>query len=105
MKIAAAALAAASCVASATIHADGREELLKKSGCMACHAMDRKIVGPAFSAVAERYRGDPGAAAKLASKVKAGGAGEWGPVPMPPNSAVSDADARTLVAYVLGLKK
>ena len=105
MKTVAIVLALAGLVTAGAARADATEDLLKKSGCVACHAVDRKIVGPAFVEVAAKYRGDPGAAARLEAKVKAGGDGVWGPVPMPPNSFVSDADIKLLVAYVLALKK
>ena len=78
--------------------------LAQKSGCTACHAVDKKIVGPAYKDVAAKYKGDKGAAAKLEAKVKAGGSGVWGQVPMPPNTQVSDADIKKLVAWVLSLK-
>jgi cytochrome c len=105
MKIAAAAFAAAGLLAAGAAHADAGEDLLKKSGCTACHSNDKKLVGPAYKDVAEKYKGDAGAAAKLADKVKKGGSGVFGPVPMPPNPAVSDADIKTMVAYILALKK
>jgi cytochrome c len=105
MKFAAAVLAAAGLAVAGAAQADAGEDLLKKSGCTACHGIDKKIVGPAYKDVAAKYKGDAGAAAKLAAKVKAGGSGVWGPVPMPPNPAVSDADIKTLVAYILALKK
>jgi cytochrome c len=104
MKIAAVVLAAAALAATGAVYADAGEDLLKKSGCTACHAKDKKVVGPAYKDVAAKYKGDAGAAAKLADKVKKGGSGVWGPVPMPPNAAVSDADIKTLVAYILALK-
>lgn len=78
--------------------------LAQKSGCTACHAVDKKIVGPAYKDVANKYRGDKGAAAKLQDKVKKGGSGVWGQVPMPPNTQVSDADVKKLVDWVLSLK-
>jgi cytochrome c len=80
------------------------EELAKKSACMACHAIDKKLVGPAYKEVAEKYRGDKGAEAKLIEKVKNGGSGVWGQVPMPANSNVKDQDIKTLVKWVLSLK-
>ncbi len=105
MKIAAVVLAAGALFAmGASRPADASEELLKKSGCTACHTIDKKVVGPSYKEVAVKYRGDAGAAAKLADKVKKGGQGVWGPVPMPPNAAVSDADIKTMVAYLLALK-
>jgi cytochrome c len=91
-------------VASVASAAPG-EDLIKKSGCTACHQNDKKLVGPAYQEVAAKYKGDAGAAAKLAAKVKSGGSGVWGPVPMPPHPQVSDADIKTMIAYVLSLKK
>jgi cytochrome c len=79
--------------------------LMQKYGCAACHAVDKKIVGPAFQDVAAKYKGDKDAAAKLAQKVKAGGSGVWGSVPMPPNAQVPDADVNALVNWILTLKK
>lgn len=78
--------------------------LAQKSGCLACHAVDHKVVGPAYKDVAKKYAGDKTAEAKLIAKVKKGGSGVWGPVPMPPNTQVSDADVKTLVKWVLSLK-
>ena len=81
------------------------EELAQKNSCTACHAVDKKIVGPAFKEVAAKYRTDKGAEAKLVEKVKKGGQGVWGQVPMPPNSPmVKDEDIKTLVKWVLSLK-
>jgi cytochrome c len=79
-------------------------ELATKSGCTACHAIDKKVVGPAYKEVAAKYRGDKTAEAKLVEKVKAGGVGVWGQVPMPPNTTVKDEDVKTLVKWVLSLK-
>ena len=105
MKIAAIALAAAGLVASSAAFAQSAEDLIKKNGCAACHSNDKKIVGPAYVEVAAKYKGDAGAAAKLMDKVKKGGQGVWGPVPMPPNPSVSDADLKTIVTYILAMKK
>jgi cytochrome c len=80
------------------------QELATKSACMACHAVDKKIVGPAYKDVAKKYAGDAGAEAKLIEKVKKGGSGVWGPVPMPPNVAVKDEDVKTLVQWILSMK-
>ena len=80
------------------------EELAKKNACTACHAIDKKLVGPAYKDVAAKYKGDKGAEAKLVDKVKKGGSGVWGQVPMPPNSNVKDEDIKTLVKWILGLK-
>jgi cytochrome c len=98
-------LAVATLAASGTALADAGEDLLKKSGCTACHAVDKRVIGPGYQEVAAKYKGDAGAAAKLQDKVKKGGSGVWGQVPMPPNTQVSDADVKTLVAYILALKK
>ena len=81
--------------------ASAQEALAKSSGCLNCHDVATKKMGPAFKEVAAKYKGDAGAPAKLATKVKAGGTGTWGQIPMPPNPSVSDADMKTLIAYVL----
>ena len=76
----------------------------KSKNCLACHAIDKKVVGPAFKAVAEKYRNDPAALERLALKVRQGGNGAWGVVYMPANAQVSPAESKRLVAWVLGLK-
>jgi cytochrome c len=78
--------------------------LAQKNACTACHAVDKKLVGPAYKDVAAKYRNDKGAEAKLVEKVKKGGAGVWGQVPMPPNANVKDEDVTTLVKWILSLK-
>ena len=78
------------------------EALAKKHNCTACHAIDKKLVGPAYKDVAAKYKGQD-VAAKLEDKVKKGGSGVWGPIPMPPNAAVPDADIKKLVDWVLRL--
>lgn len=88
---------------AAMSQADGLA-LAQKNACLTCHSIDHKIVGPAWKDVAAKYRGDKGAEARLIAKVKNGGAGNWGSVPMPPNSQVSDADIKSLVKFVLSLK-
>src|SRR5678815_767286 len=93
--------AAAGAVLALPAQAD--EALAKKHNCTACHAIDKKLVGPAYKDVAAKYKGQ-NVAAKLEQKVKKGGSGAWGNVPMPPNAAVSDADIKKLVAWVLSLK-
>ncbi len=80
------------------------EELAKKHACFACHAVDKKMVGPAYKDVAAKYRADKDAPKKLAAKVKSGSQGVWGTVPMPPNSAVPDADINALVKWILSQK-
>lgn len=77
--------------------------LAAKYNCLACHAVDHKVVGPAWKDVAQKYRGQKGAEAKLIAKIRKGGAGVWGPVPMPPNPAPSDADLKELVHFILTL--
>ena len=86
-------------------NAFAQEALAKKYNCLACHSVDKKLVGPAYQDVAAKYKGDAGAEAKLVAKVKNGGAGVWGQIPMPPNSTVPDADVKALVKWVLSLKK
>jgi cytochrome c len=88
----------------ASLPAHAQEELAKKHACLACHAIDKKLVGPAYKDVAAKYRGDPNAEAKLVDKVKKGSQGTWGQVPMPPNSNVPDADVRALVKWILSQK-
>jgi cytochrome c len=87
-----------------SFEASASEELAKKYNCLACHTTDKKVVGPSYKDVAAKYRGDKGAEAKLADKVKKGGAGVWGQVPMPPNAAVPDGDVKALVAWIVSLK-
>jgi cytochrome c len=77
-------------------------ELAKRKACLSCHGIDKKIVGPAFIEVAAKYKGDPGAPARLLEKLKRGGGGAWGPIPMPPNPDLSEADGKALVQWVLG---
>ncbi len=84
--------------------APASEELAKKHACIACHAVDRKLVGPTYREVAARYRGNKGAEALLMEKVKKGGQGVWGQVPMTPNPNVPDADVRALVKWILQQK-
>lgn len=84
--------------------AKAAEDLMKKNACSACHAVDKKMVGPAYKDVAAKYRGQKDAEAKLIEKVKKGGVGVWGQVPMPPNPAVKDEDAKTLVQWIMSLK-
>ncbi len=84
--------------------ASANQELANKSGCMACHGVDKKILGPAYKDVAAKYKGNKEAEAKLIDKVKKGGSGVWGPMPMPANSPkVSDADTATLVKWILAM--
>ena len=76
--------------------------LAKKANCMNCHAVNQKLVGPSFADVAKKYAGDKSAVKDLAVRVKAGNkGGVWGPIPMPPNPTVSDADMQTLIQWIL----
>jgi cytochrome c len=84
--------------------ASADEALAKAKNCMSCHAVDKKIVGPSYKDVAKKYAGKADAVAMLEGKVKKGGSGAWGTVPMPPNPAVSDSDIKKLVAWVLATK-
>ena len=86
------------------VDAKAAEALAQKSGCIACHQVEKKVIGPAYKDVAAKYKADKDAATKLADKVKKGGTGVWGQVPMPPTTQVSDADIKTLVGWVLSLK-
>jgi cytochrome c len=103
--IATAVLAAASLAVASSALADQLEDMMKKNGCNACHSEDKKIIGPSYKDVAAKYKGDAGAVAKLTEKVKKGGSGVWGPVPMPPNTQVPDADVKKMVELILALKK
>lgn len=99
-----AAVAVPAAAVTALSEADGRK-LAQQSGCFICHAIDRKVVGPAWKDVATKYRGDMGAEARLIAKVAKGGSGAWGTAPMPAYSPrVSDADIKSLVKFVLSLK-
>ena len=85
------------------VPAQANEAAMNKAGCFVCHSKDKKVVGPAFKDVAAKYKGNAEAAKMLAAKVRAGGKGVWGPVPMPANGVdkISDADLKTAVAFVL----
>jgi len=101
MKRALFAIMAASALA-APAFAD--QALATAKNCMACHAVDKKLVGPAYKEVAAKYAGQKDAADKLAAKIMKGGSGVWGPVPMPANPQVTEADAKKLAAWVLTIK-
>jgi cytochrome c len=79
-------------------------ELAMKKNCMACHAVDKKLVGPAYKAVATKYANDKDAVNRLAEKIIKGGSGVWGPVPMPANAQVNPADAKLLAQWILTVK-
>lgn len=80
------------------------EALAKSKNCLACHAIDKKLVGPSYKDIAKKYAGDAKAADMLATKIQKGGAGVWGAIPMPANPQVSDAEAKKLSTWILGLK-
>jgi len=80
------------------------QALATSKNCMACHAVDKKLVGPSYKDVAAKYAADKTAVDKLAVKIMKGGSGVWGPVPMPANAQVNEADAKKLVAWILSLK-
>ena len=102
MKVLLAIIAAAAVLLAG--QASASEALAQKSGCLACHGVDKKVLGPAFKDVGAKYKGDKGAEAKLVAKVKAGGSGVWGPMPMPANSPqVKDEDIKSIVHWVLSL--
>ena len=98
-------LSAAALVLTATLPAQASEELAKKHLCTTCHVVKgAKTIGPSYADVAKKYAGQKDTEAKLAEKVKKGGQGVWGQVPMPPNAAVPEADIKTLVKWVLSIK-
>jgi cytochrome c len=90
--------------ASGPLLAADAQQLLKEKACLSCHTVDKKLVGPAYSEVAAKYRSRKDAGAYLTKKIKEGSTGVWGPIPMPPNGTVSDDDAKTLANYILTLK-
>jgi len=99
MKLIVTALIAAGVMVSAPAMAN--LDLAKKSNCMSCHLTDKKLVGPSYQDVAKKYAGNKNAVKELSAKVKMGGKDVWGPIPMPPNAAVKDADIEILVKWIL----
>lgn len=102
MKLSPVIVLAVASVAAAPAFAN--QELAQKKNCMACHAIDKKVVGPAYKDVAAKYAGQKDAVDKLSQKVMKGGSGVWGQVPMPPNVQVNEAEAKQLVQWILTLK-
>jgi cytochrome c len=99
-------IAAAGLMVAGSAMATDMPELAKKSNCTSCHAIDKKVVGPAWMDISKKYKGQADAAAKLETKVAKGGAGAWGSMPMPPNAPkVSEANIKELVEFILGLAK
>ena len=94
-------IAASALLLAANAQADA--ELAKNSGCLNCHTVDTKLVGPALKEIAEKYAGQDDASDYLAGKIKNGSNDVWGPVPMPPNAMVSDEDAKVLADFILSL--
>jgi cytochrome c len=99
-----AAVACIAVLAAAPARAQNVDELLKKNACLACHAVDKKLVGPAYKEVAAKYRGQKDAEKLVAERVKKGSTGVWGQIPMPPNAAVPDAEINTMVKWILSQK-
>lgn len=92
------------CFLSAPALADDGKDLAKKAGCLNCHAVDKKLVGPAYKEVAAKYKGDASAEAKLIKKVMDGGSGVWGTMPMPANKGkMTDEEFKTTVGWILSL--
>ncbi|MCA0215342.1 MAG: c-type cytochrome [Proteobacteria bacterium] len=89
---------------TATAPAFADQALATAKNCMACHAVDKKLVGPSYKDVAAKYAGDKTAVDKLAAKIIKGGSGVWGPVPMPANAQVNDAEAKKLAAWIMTVK-
>jgi len=104
MKYAAIGIAAFGILLGTPALANDGQALATKNACLACHQIDKKLVGPALKDIAAKYKGDKTAEAKLVKKVKEGGKGVWGDIPMPPNPQVSDADIKTIVQWMLTLK-
>lgn len=105
MKVIYVVILAAGAALVGQVHAQvaAEETLAKAKNCFACHTVDKKVVGPAYKDVAAKYKNDPKAAVTLAAKIKAGGKGIWGPVPMPPNQVTED-EAKKLAVWVLSRK-
>jgi cytochrome c len=89
---------------TATAPAFADQALATAKNCMACHAVDKKLVGPSYKDVAAKYASDKTAVDKLAAKIIKGGSGVWGPVPMPANAQVNDAEAKKLAAWIMTVK-
>ena len=99
------AIAALATCLAASMPASADMALASAKNCMACHAVEKKLVGPSYKDIAAKYAGQPDAVDQLANKVIKGGSGVWGPVPMPANTQINEADARKLVAWILAGSK
>lgn len=104
LTVLAAAVAATFVAGAHAADAKSAEALAKASGCFACHTVDKKLVGPGYKEIADKYRKDKQAEANLIKKVKEGGKGKWGDIPMMPNTHVKDEDIKTLVQWILSIK-
>jgi cytochrome c len=102
MKTVASVIAATCLIAAGAAQAN--DKLAQASGCMACHSVESKLIGPSFKDIAAKYRGNKAAEAELIKKVKSGGKGVWGDIPMTPNAHVKDEDIKTLVQWALSIK-
>jgi cytochrome c len=94
----------AAALATTALPAFAQLDLAQKKNCLACHAVDKKVVGPSYKEVAAKYAGQKDAVEKLTQKVVKGGVGAWGQIPMPANPQVTEAEAKQLVTWILGLK-
>jgi cytochrome c len=104
MKVLLTMIAASAMLLTSQAYAADGKALAQKSGCLACHSIDKKVLGPSYKDVAAKYKGDAGAEAKLVAKVKKGGSGVWGPMPMPANSPqVKDEDIKSIVEWILAM--
>ena len=99
-----AALMLGAAASAHAVDAAKAQEIANKNACMGCHQVDKKLVGPSYKEVAAKYKGDKNALATLTKKVKSGGSGVWGPVPMPANAQVSEAEAKQLVQWIMTVK-
>ena len=98
-------IAAAGLMVSGCAFAVDMPEIARQKKCVVCHAVEKKVVGPSWTDVAKKYKGDVGAKARLVTKTMKGGVGVWGDMPMPPTPSFSEAEAGTLVDFILGLSK
>lgn len=97
-------LVAAGILSAGAAQAADEEALAKSKNCLACHAVDKKLVGPSYKDVAKKYAGQKDAEVMLSEKVIKGGKGNWGQIPMPPNASVTPAEANKLVKWILSMK-
>lgn len=96
-------LALLCCALGLPLAATASEQLIKSKACIACHSVERKIVGPSFKDIAAKRHAEDGAAAAMAERIRKGSKGQWGPVPMPPNTRVNEAEAQALAQWILSL--